>query len=277
MDCRKWSDKYSTDCKLKYNSIATQNNYISCVNKFLLHFNNYREPKEVPNDSIKNYLLSFKTINTRKHNLCAVSSFYKITVGMPSKISKIPYPKNDKKLPVVLSVEEVQRMFDVCENLKHKVILSLLYSCGLRVSELINLKWSNVDRSRRVINILNAKGGKDRQVMLAEPLIPLLTEYYRKYKSKEYILNGQFEPQYSSRSVLEVIKQLGFKANINKRVYTHLMRHNAFTHMVENGIDISLIQKLAGHNNVKTTLIYTHISHNLISKIQSPLNSICLK
>jgi integrase/recombinase XerD len=277
MDCRKWSDKYSTDCRLKYNSIATQNNYISCVNKFLIHFNSYREPKEVPNDNIKNYLLSFKTINTRKHNLCAISSFYKITVGMPSKISKIPYPKNDKKLPVVLSVEEVQRMFNVCENLKHKVILSLLYSCGLRVSELINLKWSDVDRSRVIINIINAKGGKDRQVMLAEPLIPLLTEYYRQYKSKEYILNGQFKLQYSSRSVLEVIKQLGIKANINKRVYTHLMRHNSFTHMCENGTDINLIQKLAGHSNVKTTLIYTHISHNLISKIQSPLNSICLK
>lgn len=276
MDFRKWSEKYSTDCRLKYNSISTQKNYTSCVNKFLLYFNKYREPKEIPNDSIKEYLLSFKTINTRKHNLCAISSFYKSTVGMPSKISKIPYPKNDRKLPIVLSTEEVQKMFNVCENLKHKVILSLLYSCGLRVSELINLKWSNIDRSRMIINILGAKGNKDRQVMLSSALIPLLESYYKAYRPKEYILNGQFDLQYSSRSILEVVKRLGEKAGLNKRVYTHLMRHNCFTHLLESGTDLSLIQKLAGHNNIKTTLLYTHISHNLISKINSPLEKILI-
>lgn len=274
MDCRKWSNKYSTDCKLKYNSLATQNNYISCVNNFLVRFSNYREPKEIPTQEIKDYLLSFKTINTRKHNLCAIKSFYKLSVGMPSKIDKIPFPRSDKKLPQVLSVEEVQKMFNVCENLKHKVILALLYSCGLRVSELINLRWINIDRSRMIINIIGGKGGKDRQVMLTESLIPLLEKYYRKYKTKDYILGGQFTEQYSSRSVLQVIKQLGIKAGINKRVWSHQMRHNSFTHMVEKGVDINLISRLAGHQNVKTTLIYTHISHNIVSKIPSPLENI---
>ena len=276
MDCRKWSDKYSTDCKLKYNSIITQNNYISCVRNFLNNFSKYREPKEVPTQEIKEYLLTFKTINTRKHNLCAIKSFYKLSVNMPTKIDKIPYPKSDKKLPQVLSVEEVQKVFSVCENTKHKVILALLYSCGLRVSELINLKWSNIDRSRMIINVLNGKGGKDRQVMLTESLIPLLEKYYREYKTKEYILSGQFSNQYSSRSVLQVMKQLGVKAGINKRVWTHQMRHNSFTHLVEKGVDINLISKLAGHQNVKTTLIYTHISHNIVSKIPSPLENISL-
>lgn len=274
MDCRKWSNKYSTDCKLKYNSLATRNNYISCVNNFLNRFSNYREPKEIPTQEIKDYLLSFKTINTRKHNLCAIKSFYKLSVGMSTKIDKIPYPKSDKKLPQVLSVEEVQKMFNVCENLKHKVILALLYSCGLRVSELINLRWVNIDRSRMIINIIGGKGGKDRQVMLTESLIPLLEKYYRKYKTKDYILSGQFAEQYSSRSVLQVIKQLGIKAGINKRVWSHQMRHNSFTHMVEKGVDINLISRLAGHQNVKTTLIYTHISHNIVSKIPSPLENI---
>jgi site-specific recombinase XerD len=279
MNYRKWIDRYSTDCKLKYNSEATYSNYVSCVKSFLIKFDNYNEPKEIPTREIKDYLLKFNTINTRKHNLCAIKSFYQLTVGMPNKIDKIPYPKSDKKLPIVLSVDEVQRMFDACDNLKHKVILSLLYSCGLRVSELINLKWCNIDRSRMIINIIKAKGNKDRQVMLSSDLIPLLEKYYFEYRSKEYILNGQFpekELRYSERSVGEVIKQLAVKAGIGKRVYTHLMRHCSFTHMVENGTDINLIQKLAGHSNVKTTSIYCHVSHNHISKIQSPLNQIRL-
>lgn len=276
MDCRKWLDKYSIDCRLKYNSSATTSNYISCVKLFLYHFNKYREPKEVPTSEIKEWLLLAKTINTRKHRLCSIKSFYEITVGMPNKIDRIPYPKSDKKLPIVLSVSEVQKMFDVCENKKHRVILALLYSCGLRVSELINLKWANIDRERMIINIIQAKGSKDRQVMLSAELIPLLESYWHEYKSKEYILNGQSSIQYSERSVGEVIKQLAVKANINKRVYTHLMRHCSFTHMVEAGTDINIVQKIAGHSNVKTTNIYLHISHNHISKIQSPLSSINL-
>jgi len=277
MDCRKWVDKYSIDCKLKYNSEATRSNYISCVGIFLNHFNKYREPKEIPTVEIKEWLLLAKTINTRKHRLCSVKSFYELTVGMPNKIDKIPYPKSEKKLPIVLSVEEIQKMFSVCSNTKHKVILALLYSCGLRVSELINLKWSNIDRSRMIINIIKAKGNKDRQVMLSSDLLPLLEKYYNEYKPKEYVLNGQFpekQLQYSERSVGEVVKQLAEKAGINKRVYTHLMRHCSFTHMVEAGCDINLVQKIAGHSNVKTTSIYLHISHNHISKIQSPLSAI---
>lgn len=276
MDILKWHSKYSIDIQLVYNSEATRKNYKSQVLTFLNHFKNELEPKAIDNEKIKLWLLEAQTINTRKHRLCALNSFYKITVGMPSKIAKIPYPKSEKKLPIVLSQHEVQQMFDACLNLKHKVILALLYATGMRVSELINLKWSNIDRSRMIINIIAGKGNKDRQVMLPEALIPLLERYFRTYKTKNYILSGQFSEQYSATSVGQVIKQLAEKAGINKRVYTHLMRHNCFTHMVENGIDINLIQKLAGHSNVKTTLLYTHISHNLISKINSPFNSITL-
>lgn len=273
MNYRKWIERYSTDCKLKYNSDATLNNYVSCVKLFLNRFNKYNEPKEIPTQEIKDYLLTFKTINTRKHNLCAIKSFYQLTVCMPNKIDKIPYPKSDKKLPIVLSVDEIQKMFSVCDNTKHKVILALLYSCGLRVSELINLKWEHIDRSRNIINIIQAKGKKDRQVMLAPVIIPLLEKYWREYKSKIYILNGwKDELQYSERSVGQVIKQLADKAGIkNKRVYTHLIRHCTMTHLLEQGTDISIIQKIAGHQNPKTTQIYTHISHNLIAKTPSPI------
>lgn len=277
MNYRKWIDRYSTDCKLKYNSEATFNNYVSCVKSFLIKFDCYNEPKEVPNQEIKEYLLTFNTINTRKHNLCSIKSFYKLTVGMPSKIDKIPYPKSDKKLPIILSVDEIQRMFDVCTNKKHKAILALLYSCGLRVSELINLKWVNIDRSRMVINIIQAKGNKDRQVPLSENLIKVLEDYWNEYKSAEYVFNGQKSLQYTDRSVGEVIKQLADKAGIcNKRVYTHLIRHCSATHSLESGTDISIIQKILGHSNPKTTQIYAHISHNLISKVNTPLSNIKL-
>lgn len=274
-----WLDRYCTDSKLKYPSVKTQENYQSSVKSFLYRFKDAKEPSRISTQEIKEWLCSFNTINTRNHKLCGIKSFYEITVGMPLKLDKIPFSKKDKKLPIVLSVDEVQSMFKTCVNTKHKVILALLYSCGLRVSELINLKWSHIDRSRMIINILQAKGNKDRQVMLTPELLPLLEKYYFEYKPKEYVLNGQFpekQLQYSDRSVGEVVKKIAAKSGINKRVYTHLIRHCSFTHMVENGTDINLIQKLAGHSNVKTTNIYLHISHNHISKIQSPLSQIQL-
>lgn len=277
MDIRKWLYKYSKDCQLKYNSISTQINYTAQVRAFLLNFSEVPEPKSISNDDIKSWLLDAKTINTRKHRICAVKSFYQLTVGMNKKINSIPYPKSDKKLPIVLSQDEIQKMFSVCTNLKHKAILCVLYSAGLRVSEIINLKISHIDSSRMIINIVQAKGKKDRQVPLNQSVLKLLREYFVVYKPKDYLFNGwKDEPQYSERSIGAIIKQLAEKAGISKRVYTHLIRHCTFTHMVENGTDINLIQRIAGHNNVKTTSIYCHISHNLISKINSPINQIKL-
>lgn len=253
----------------------TIDNYVSCLNVFFSK-SSKDHPKNINETDIKNFLSQFTTVNTQRNYQGAIKKFYEICIGQKNKFKNIPYARKDKKLPIVLSKDEVQRMFDVCNNLKHKTILSVLYACGLRVSELINLKWSNIDRSRMVINIIAGKGNRDRQVMLPVQLIPLLEKYYREYKSKEYVFNGQNSLQYSDRSVLQVIKQLSEKAGIKKRVYTHLMRHCSFTHLCESGVDINLIQKIAGHNNVKTTMIYTHISDSLISKINSPINSITL-
>ncbi len=276
MNILNWIQKFSTDCQLQYQSVNTRENYKSHIWQFLNHFKEETEPKAIDNEKIKLYILQAKTPNSMKARMCAITAFYTITVRMPQKIKRIPYPKSDKRLPIVLSQDEVQRMFDACDNLKHRTILALLYSTGMRVSELINLKWSHIDRSRMVINIIAGKGNKDRQVMLPEMLIPLLEKYWNEYRTKTYVLSGQFGEQYSDRSVGEVVKKTAVKAGLTKRVYTHLMRHNCFTHMVENGTDINLVQKLAGHQNVKTTLIYTHISHNLVSKIASPISSIKL-
>lgn len=253
----------------------TIDNYVGCVELFLRHFDGKEtEPSKINEQQIKDYLATYKQHNTQRSSHSAIKCFYTYAIKQPNKFKYIQYCKKSQKLPLVLSVAEIQKMFSVCDNLKHRVILGLLYSCGLRVSELINLKWQHIDRSRMIINILNAKGGKDRQTMLDATIIPLLEKYYREYKPKEYVLNGQFGLQYSERSVGQVVKQLAKSAGINKRVYTHLIRHCNATHLLEGGTDLGLIQKLLGHSNIKTTLIYSHISHNLISRIKSPLSSI---
>lgn len=277
----KYTEMYRKDLTLKNYAKNSIDNYVSQVTSFLNHYNSkFTEPSKINESAIKDWLLLANSVNGRKHRLSALKLFYQFTIKQPMKFKYIEYPRVDKKLPIVLSVEEIQRMFNACENKKHKVILGLLYSCGLRVGELINLKWNHIDRSREVINIIQAKGKKDRQVGLPFDLIPLLEDYYKEYKPKEYVLNGQFtekQLQYSDRSVGEVIKQLAEKAKIfNKKVHPHLIRHCYATHLVEAGTDINLIQKLLGHSSVKTTNIYLHISHNHISKIKSPLSAIKL-
>lgn len=253
--------------------------YCSNFTCFLSHFakQGITHPSRISTAMVVSFLSQFKEPATHSQYHSAIKIYYeKIAHIGTQKFKYIERPRKNSKLPVVLSVAEIQKMFLVCNNIKHKVILGLLYSCGLRVSELLNLKWQHIDRNRMVINIIQAKGKKDRQVMLTPALIPLLENYWKQYHSKEYVLNGQFQLQYTAKSIGEVIKHLAKTAGISKRVYTHLLRHCSFTHMVEAGTDINLVQKLAGHSSPKTTAIYTHISHNLISKIKSPLAAINL-
>jgi len=277
MNVGNYTKKLSDWMEYKRYSSESIKNYVSCVTKFLYHFEKEAtKPSEISAEKIKVFLTQFKEPNTHKAYLCSIKLFYGKIGGQPDKLDKVEYPKGSKKLPIVLSVQEIQLMFNACVNLKHKTMFAFLYSCGLRVSELINLKLEHIDKSRMIINVIQAKGNKDRQVMLPPEILPLFEQYYNEYLPSEYVFNGQDSLQYSERSVGEVIKQLAKKAGITKRVYTHLIRHCSFTHMVEAGTDINLIQKIAGHNSVKTTNIYLHISHNHISKIQSPLNAIKL-
>lgn len=275
MNIGKYVELYSEDLQLKNYAKSSIENYCSQVELFLSDHNSVAtKPSEISERQVKTWLLKANTINSRKHRLSAVKLFYKLTGKQPLKFKHIEYPKSEKKLPIVLSVSEIQKMFDACENKKHFAILALLYSTGLRVGELINLKWEHIDRSRMIINVIAGKGNKDRQLPLDEKLITILTAYWREYKSDTYVFNGQNSLQYSSRSVLEVVKQLAGKAGLEKRVYTHLIRHCTMTHLAEAGLDINIIQRLCGHSNVKTTSTYLHISHNLISNINSPLQRI---
>ena len=167
-------------------------------------------------------------------------------------------------------------MIACCENIKHKSIICLLYGCGLRVSEVINLKIKDIDSKANVIYIIAGKGKKDRIVMLDKQLLELLRKYYTEYKPKEYLFNGQFDLQYSTRSINEFLKQIAIKAGVTGNIHAHLLRHSFATHSLEQGIDISYIQKLLGHNSIKTTLIYTHVSKSTIANIPSPLSHISI-
>lgn len=249
--------------------------YIPAIELFLYHFDGkVSEPVKINESQIKEFLRQFKEHNTQRSYHSAIKCFYRYVCKQPNKFRYIEYCKRNRKLPIVLSVDEMQRLIFACSNLKHKTILCLMYSTAVRVSEVINLKISDIDSSRMVINIKNAKGGKDRQVTLDPLLLQLLRVYYKQYKPKEYLFNGQFDVKYSTSSIALFLQKYADLAGIKKRVYPHLIRHCSATHMLESGIDMSVIQELLGHESIKTTQIYSHISHNIISSIRTPLTSI---
>lgn len=277
MNIGNYTNQLSKAIRYKRYSEHTVSSYVAQIEKFLKYFaKDATKPSEISAKQITEYLGRMNNHAGHKAALCAIKFFYAEVGHQPRKLDNVKFPKKNYKLPIVLSQEEMQRMFTACTNTKHKVILTLLYATALRVSELLNLKWEHFDRSRMVINIIQGKGKKDRQVMLPKNIIPLLEKYWLEYKPKEYVLNGQFTLKYSQTSVNSVVKEIAKRAGITKIVYTHLIRHCSLTHMYENGVDIYALQKLAGHNSAKTTAIYTHISHNIISRIPSPINLITL-
>lgn len=277
MNIPKHTDIFVKEMKRRNFSERTIANYECSIKKFFSETDK-EHPLHINEDDIKQYLAKFDEPNTQRSVHGAIKKFYEICLGQKDKFKYIPYARKSRKLPIVLSLDEIQRMFNACTNVKHKTILAVMYACGLRVSEVINLRICDIDSSRMVINIIQAKGKKDRQVMLPNSLLELLRSYYKQYRPNEYLFNGQSSLQYSSRSINEFLKQIANKAGIcNKRVYAHLIRHCTMTHMLENGTDISIIQKIAGHSSVKTTQLYTHISNSLISKTYSPLQSISLQ
>lgn len=257
-------------------SESTVSNYASQLRVFLRCFQCRDRARNITANEIEQYLLTKIQVNTRKHARCAVQAFYTIVIQQPLKLARIPWPKKERKLPQPIDASEVQAMFKVCLNMKHKAIMALLYGCGLRVSEVINLKVTDVDGVKKIINIIAAKGKKDRQVMLDESLLKLLRTYYKQYHPQVFMFNGQGRPQYSERSINEFLKHYAEKAGLKARVHAHLLRHCFATHALEQGTDISLIQKLLGHSNIKTTLIYTHVSTAIIARTPSPLAHIQL-
>lgn len=251
--------------------------YESNVRLFLSDYAQKQHPLHVNKKDIVNYLCTFSEPNTQRSHHAAIKKYYSIVWGQDNKCARVAYARKNKKLPIVLSQDEIQQMINVCNNKKHRVILILLYATGIRRSELLNLKWAHIDRSRMIINVIQGKGKKDRQVPLPAVIIPELEKYFYEYRPTIYVLNGQnHSTQYSAESINQVIKQLAQKAGIKKRVHAHLIRHCYATHFVEAGSDINLLQKILGHSSVKTTNIYLHTSDSFLSKINSPINNIRL-
>lgn len=266
MNTENWTQKFKTDLSLKYNSSRTIAMYSHNVLKFLKNFSQYREPKEIPTQKIKEYLLGFNTLNTRKQNLCALKRFYELTVNMPRKVSKIPYPKKTKHLPQVIDQEFVKRKISAIENLKHKAILSIAFSVGLRVSEVINLKIKDIDSDRMLIYIRNAKGSKDRIAPLSPEVLKLLRQYFKMYRPQVYLFNGQITSQYTASSCNKLVKKY-----LGVNYHFHTLRHSSFTAMLENNTDIRYIQQVAGHSSIKTTMCYTHITANALQNVNTPM------
>ena len=176
----------------------------------------------------------------------------------------------------MLSVSEIQRLFNAITNVKHKAIVSLLYSCGLRVSEVIDLRITDIDSQRMIINVRNAKGNKDRCVSLSQNVLELLRKYYIEYKPIGHLFNGQFQNQYSSSSIEQFLKTYAKAAGIKKHVHPHCLRHSFAVHHLEQGTDLRYIQLFLGHKNSKTTERYTHVSNLNINNVKSPINYISL-
>lgn len=266
MNILKWKNKYAIDCDSKYQSKATRKTYKHCVYKFLQHFKEEKEPKAIPTQKIKTWLLTFETLNTRKQMLCSINSFYRLTLGMPKKVKSIPYPKQADKLPQVINRDHLLNVINNIENLKHKAILMIGYGCGLRVSEVVNLEMDCIDRKRMLIHIKNGKGAKDRMVVLSTNVLKTLEQYARQHRPKKYLFNGQKAIRYTPQSCNKIVKKY-----LGHAYHYHQLRHSYATTLLESGTDITLIQKLMGHKKVETTQIYTQVTSKALSRINMPI------
>jgi len=222
------------------------------------------------------YLVNERGVSTSYQNQAvnAIKFYYEKVLGGNRKFYFIDRPKKEKTLPNVLSEDEIKRILQSPVNLKHKAMLWLTYSAGLRVSELLELKPADIDSDRMQIHIRSAKGNKDRFTILSTKVLEMLQLYYKQYKPKDYLFEGVNGVKYSSRSIQQVLKDACKKAEIKKEVSMHTLRHSFATHLLENGTDLRYIQSLLGHSSPKTTEIYTHITTKGFEKIKSPLDNL---
>ncbi len=260
---------------MKY-SRRTMKSYTG-INRDSLLFSGKR-PEEVKNDDLKDhlyYLVEQKKASTFTLNIVINAlKFYFGVILKKSFIYEVRRPKKDKKLPVVLSKEEVKRMFDVTTNIKHKAILKLMYSGGLRVGEIVRLKPEDIDANRKLIHIRTSKGRRDRYTLLSNVALQILREYWKKKSKKWLFPSWNKEKHITARTVQKIFQNACKKAGIKKNVSVHSLRHSFATHLLESGIDLRYIQELLGHKSSKTTEIYTHVSTKNLSAIKSPLDNI---
>jgi integrase/recombinase XerD len=253
--------------------------YLSCIRLFAQFFAP-RDSRELTGSDIRRYILhqvdeKRVAAGTVSQILNALKFLYGEIYRRPFELEGIRHPKKGRKLPVVLSVDEVKRLFEGVGNLKHRVLLMLAYSAGLRVSEIVRLKVEDIDSGRKLIRIQMGKGKKDRYTILSDVVLEALREFWKAYRPKVWLFEGKpAGKRYSERSAQKVFEQAAKKAGIRKSVSIHSLRHSFATHLLEQGTDIRFIQELLGHRSVKTTEIYTHVSRQRLAALRSPIDAI---
>jgi integrase/recombinase XerD len=225
---------------------------------------------------VNEYILKQKlSFSYQNQIINAIKLYFREIHKSKIEVESLQRPRREHKLPNVLSKEEVKAILQAPANLKHRAMLSLIYACGLRRSELLNLQIHDVDSKRHMLIIRNAKGYKDRQLPISDKTIEMLREYYKVYKPKTWLFEGQHSGErYSEESLAKVLKHALSKANITKPVTLHWLRHSYATHLLEAGTDLRYIQELLGHKSSKTTEIYTHVSQKSLQKIKSPFDDL---
>ncbi|MDX2413984.1 MAG: site-specific integrase [Bacteroidales bacterium] len=257
-------------------SKSTYNIYTSYFQQFLEYFSG-KDIKNLHHNQINDYLLELikdKNISASQQNqrINAIKFYYEKVLGQEKTNYEIKRPKKERRLPTVLSKDEVLKILNSTNNLKHRTVLTTIYSGGLRRSELINLKVEDIDSGRKLIKICASKGKKDRYTLLSDTLLLLLREYYNEYRPKIWLFEGMSGNQYSATSIENVFRKAVRNAGIKKYVTPHSLRHSFATHLLEQGTNLRYIQEILGHQDSKTTEIYTHVANNELGKIKNPLD-----
>lgn len=268
--------KYKSYLISKNYSDQTIRSYIKSIGLFLSYYSK-RDFEDIEMVDIYAFNSDFIIANNysssyQRQVISSIKLFYKYIVNSKFDVEDIERPRREKQLPVVLSQEEVKRMIESTVNLKHRSMLMVFYSTGIRRSELINLKLSDVNSDRMMIHIKQAKGKKDRYVPLHSRLLELLRDYIREQRPGIYLFEGHYGGPMSASSVGSIVKQASVRALIKENVSPHTLRHCFATHMLERGVDIRSIQEILGHNSLKTTEIYTHITKTALTQLNNPLD-----
>ncbi len=258
---------------------STIRSYIHSIQLFLAYFND-RQMEDLTEDDItifnNEYILAKRLSSSFQNQVInAIKKFFLVVEHRSMNIDAVHRPRREHKLPNVLSKEEVKMILQTPRNLKHRAMLSLIYACGLRRGELLKLKPGHIDSKRKLLIIYQSKGRKDRVIPIGDKIIELLRDYYKAYRPKEWLFEGQKEKeQYSATSLQKVLKRSVKRTKINKPVTLHWLRHSFATHLLEKGTDMRYIQEILGHKSSKTTEIYTHVSTKSLQEIRSPFDDL---
>ena len=273
---RRCPESYLLKLELKRYANNTVKTYVSCFEAFINHYK-HLEPEHINENDIRAYLQ--KLIQEGSSNsyvnqsINAIKFYYEVVMEMPNRFYGMERPRREEKLPKVLSKKEIISIIEHTNNIKHRCVVSLLYSAGLRRNELLNLVPEDIDGKRMTIKVRTGKGNKDRITILSETVLRELRDYYKIWKPKTFLFEGPMGAKYSAESVAKVVRQAAIDARIKKRVSPHMLRHSFATHLLEAGTDLRYIQVLLGHKSTKTTEIYTHVATNIFFKIKNPLDS----